>query len=184
MGGKVFGERASFAVEVGKCLGEPGAQASRNGSMRRVDLWAAGQWLTRDDNQVYVPHFAGTLARDVDFLLRALQTERLVRPWPELPVLENFRRLRADATAGDNQRYLAYRFMDWGPTSDNMSAVLFCEGGHAQILFVFARPKRGSETSDVDQVFVAELPALELVEVLHGAAWMLLTDWADRSGES
>jgi hypothetical protein len=112
-----------------------------------------------------------------------LQTERLARPWPELPVLENFRRLQAHADAGDNGRYLAYHFMNWGPTADNVSAVLFCEDGQAQIPFAFARPKRGSETSDLDQVFLAELPALELAEVLHSAAWMLITNWSDRSGQ-
>jgi hypothetical protein len=36
-----FGDRATFAVEVG----EPTAAA-----LRVVDLWAAGTWLTTDDN--------------------------------------------------------------------------------------------------------------------------------------
>jgi hypothetical protein len=41
-----FGRRDTFAAEVGEA--EPP-------DMRVVDLWAAGTWLTTDDNVAYVP---------------------------------------------------------------------------------------------------------------------------------
>lgn len=42
----VLGDKSRFAAEVG----EPGP-------LCRVDLWAAGKWLTCDDNMAYVPQF-------------------------------------------------------------------------------------------------------------------------------
>ena len=49
------------------------------------------------------------------------------------------------------------------------------------LLFVRAR---NSDPALLQQFFLAELPVLELAQVLHAAAWKLLTDWSDRSGES
>jgi hypothetical protein len=116
-----FGDRSRFAVEVGESSGDTDAA-------RRVDVWAAGVWLTCDDNNVYVPHFAGCLQHAVGSLLVDPTHRRLGRPYPELSFADNYRRLRAEE---DNTDYLAYRFMDWGPTADNVGMLLFREGGTA-----------------------------------------------------
>ncbi|MGC5004676.1 hypothetical protein ACLQ2L_19640, partial [Streptomyces sp. DT203] len=42
----ILGDKRRFAAEVGE-----------QGQLRRVDLWAAGKWLTCDDNMAYVPQF-------------------------------------------------------------------------------------------------------------------------------
>lgn len=42
----VLGDKLRFAAEVGE-----------QGQLCRVDLWAAGKWLTCDDNTAYVPQF-------------------------------------------------------------------------------------------------------------------------------
>lgn len=52
-----FGDRAMFAVEVGAIM--PPA-------FRTVDLWAAGRWLTTDDNVVYVPSFSWYMRLDAE----------------------------------------------------------------------------------------------------------------------
>ena len=44
----LLGNKDTFAAEVGDADGT---------DLRRVDLWAVGQWLTCDDNTVYVPQF-------------------------------------------------------------------------------------------------------------------------------
>ena len=178
-----FGDRASFAIEVGELLAEENGSVPQDPSIRLVDVWAGGRWLTCDDNHVYVPHFAGMLSNEVSSLPKNLQGERLARPWPELSVADNFRRLRNEADSGDNRQYLAYRFMDWGPSADNVSALLFCEGGMAFIPLSFWR-ERHHDPAELGQVFVVELPALELVAVLHEAAWALIWGWSDRSGLS
>src|SRR5262249_40782209 len=101
------------------------------------------------------------------------------RPSPDLSVEENYRRLRADFEA-DNDEYLAYRFMGWGPTADNVGMLLFREKGIAYLPFSFLRPDH-HDPSELGQVFVAELPAGEVACVLHDAAWALMGGWGGRS---
>jgi hypothetical protein len=140
-----------------------------------VDVWAAGRWLTCDENTVYTPHFAGCLQRAVGGLLADAQHNR-GRPFPDLSVADNYRRLRAE---GDNTEYLAYRFMAWGPTADNVSMLRFQEGRTVYLPFTFSRPDH-HDPAERDRVFVAELPDWELAAVLHEAAWALMWEWADR----
>jgi hypothetical protein len=165
-----YGQLSRFAITVGEIL-------SDNGGSRRVDVWAADRWLTCDDNQVYVPHFAGCLQHAVRGLLSDPQS-RCGRPHPELSIADNYRRLRANAES-DNSEYLAYRFMPWGPTADSVGMLLFREEGIAYLPFSFCRPDH-HDPSERDRVFVAELPEWELAGVLHDAAWALMWDWADR----
>ncbi len=169
MGRGTYGQLARFAIRVGEIRTE-------DGHSRWVDVWAADRWLTCEDNNVYVPHFAGCLERAV----RGLLSEpgcRHGRPYPELSVVDNYRRLRADA---DNAEFLRYQFMHWGPTSDNVGILLFREEGTAYLPFSFLWPDH-HDPSEWGQVFVAELPEWELAAVLHDAAWALMWDWADRS---
>ncbi len=70
--------------------------------------------------------------------------------------------------------------MHWGPTADNVSALLFREGDTAYLAFSFCWPD-GQDQAESGRVFVAEVPAWELARVLHDAAWALMWDWADRS---
>jgi hypothetical protein len=44
-----FGDRETFAVEVGSSAG--------SAALRVVDIWAAGKRLTVDDNVAYIPSF-------------------------------------------------------------------------------------------------------------------------------
>ena len=172
MGTRQFGDESRFAIEVGEVVGA-------DGGSRRVDVWAAGRRLTRVDNNANVPFFAGLLQCAVGDLLADLHARRRPVPYPALSPAENYLRLRADEESGDGGRG-AYRFMHWGPTTDDIGAVLFLEVGAALIAFAFVLPW-DHEPAEPDRAFVAELPALELAEVLHGAAWELVWDWADRS---
>jgi hypothetical protein len=78
----------------------------------------------------------------------------------------------AAADAEDNRGYLSYRFMAWGPTTDNVRAVLFREGDTASMPFSFWRESH-HDPAELGRVFVAELPERELLWVLHEAAWAL-----------
>jgi hypothetical protein len=163
------GHASRFAITVGEVLRE-------DGQSRRVDVYAANRWLTCADNNVYAPFFAGCLQHAVSRLLSDPHYSR-GRPYPELSVADNYRRLAAE---DDNKEYLSYRFMHWGPTADNVSMILFREAGTAYLPFSFCWPD-GQDPSEMGHVFVAELPEWELAGVLHDAAWALMWDWADRS---
>jgi hypothetical protein len=171
LGRGTFGHRTRFAITVGEV-------PSDSGSLRRVDVWAANRWLTCDDNNVFIPHFARCLQHEIGYLLSDPQHRR-GRPHAALSVADNYRRLRADAET-ENTEYLTYRFMNWGPTADNVSMLLFREGGTAYLPFSFWRADH-HVPFELGQVFVAELPEWELAAVLHDAAWAFTWDWADRS---
>src|SRR4051812_27976888 len=87
------------------------------------------------------------------------------------------------------RRLLADRCLRRGPLADvrrqqcvrpalrGVPQLLFREGGTAYLPFSFCWPVR----AELGEVFVAELPEWELAAVLHGAAWAIMWDWADRS---
>ena len=170
MGRGTFGHQTRFAITVGEILSE-------NGGSQRVDVWAADRWLTCDDNNVYVPHFAGCLQHAVGGLLADPAYCR-GRPFPGLSVAENYRRLPAGRSSTRSTG--PYRFMDWGPRADNVGMLLFREGGTAYLPFAFWRPDH-HQPAELGQVFVAELPVWELARVLHDAGWAIMWGWADRS---
>ncbi|MFI5898404.1 hypothetical protein ACIA5D_50880 [Actinoplanes sp. NPDC051513] len=100
-----IGDRATFAVEVGEV---------KSPSLRIVDLWAAGRWLTTDDNVVQIPSFSRHMRSDAQ---RVRQGD--VRPCsfsgraPE----DIFRLLNEDETEFREQ----FWFMRSGETVDNVS---------------------------------------------------------------
>lgn len=164
-----YGERERFAFEIGP----PDCEGPTTGT-RRVDVYAAGRWLTCDDNTVYVQQFVYSLEGSIGRLLRNPTFYKSVRPYPELSIEENFRQLLVEAEAGatGDYAYRDYLFMDWGPTSDNVSSCLFREGETVHIAFSFWRESH-HDPSELDKVFVAELPERELLLILHRAAWDL-----------
>jgi len=162
-----FGIRSRFCMEIG-----PLDPDHPTAGLRRVDIWAADRWLTCDDNSVYLPSFTASVANSLGHLLTNPENLICHRPYAEVSVADNLRRMLAAAEAGNNSRYLSYRFMDWGPTTDNVSAVLFRENDVAFMPFSFWRESH-HESSELGQVFVAELPERELLWVLHCTAWAL-----------
>jgi hypothetical protein len=171
--GHLFGNISRFAIEVGDFLNE-------TKQFRRVDVWAADHWLTCDDNHAFVSPFIGKLKGTLGRLLRDPQySVKMGRPFPELSPGENHKRLCADAVT-DNTEYLYYSFMDWGETTDKVRMHLFREGGTAFLPFSFWRETH-HDSSELGQVFVAELTEWELLSVLHEAAWAMMWDWANGS---
>jgi hypothetical protein len=168
MGHQRYDSRFSFTI---------GEDLIPCGSSRRVDIAAAGRWLTCADNNVNTSFFAGRLELDLRKLLSDPQ-ERCGRPHANLSIADNYRRLRAEAKE-DNTEYLSYRFMDWGPTADNVAMLMFREDGMVYLPFSFVWPD-GQDPSELGKIYVAELPEWELATILHNAAWELIWGWADR----
>jgi hypothetical protein len=137
-----------------------------------VDIYAAGRWLTCDDCTPHLSTFIKYLMATVAMLLDDRVEERFRCPYPELSPADNHSRLRADAKTGRSNEHWAYRFLDWGPTTDNVSAHLFISDGIASIPFSFWRPTH-HDPSELGQAFAAELPVRELIRVLHQAGWCL-----------
>ena len=62
----LFGDKQRFAVEVGEFRGD-------SDRLRRVDLWAAGRWLTCDDNTAFVPQFCMSVQDTLSWIQSGLQ---------------------------------------------------------------------------------------------------------------
>ncbi|CAM5281952.1 hypothetical protein [Streptomyces atroolivaceus] len=158
----LLGDKSRFAAEVG----EPGP-------LCRVDLWAAGKWLTCDDNLVYVPQFRRDV-RDTAAWLRSGEGSPL--PFAGLSAEATHRRLRQhaghdDESEADYQLHSRFGVLLWGPTTDNVMAYLFHEGDRLVITLEFWREEHlVHHPDDAGAVFGVEVPADEFIGILEGIA--------------
>jgi len=159
-----FGSRDTFAIEVGDYI-------DGSDNLRTVDIWAGNHYLTCDDNDVYVPQFVGSILYDLE-LLRAVPGQRYTqRPFPKKTFAENLKfllNLPEDIEQDDGSRF-DYLFMQWGPTVDNISALLFREIGIANLVFQFWRDTH-SVADEKGEIFTVSIPEQELVNTLSEAA--------------
>lgn len=156
-----LGERERLSVEIGPLL-----DGSVTNGIRIVSMWAAGRELTCDDDAAYVPQMIAAL----DAALTGLRSGAGRRlPYPQLSPAENHRRLLPDGPRTDGDAHLRYRFMDWGPTTDNVLALLFLTGDRATITFEFWR-EHHSRPDELGHVFEVELPLHTLLQILTQAA--------------
>ena len=147
----LFGDKQRFAAEVGEF--SVGAT-----QLRRVDLWAAGLWLTCDDNTAFVPQFCLSLQGDIS----EFRAGRLpLAEFPEMPHADRHRRV----LLLDDDTYWRHRFPDWGPTTDNLRGLLLRAGKQLVLTFEFWR-KAHPRPAELGTVFVAELTESELLSVL------------------
>lgn len=165
-----LGDKAKLAAEVGDWSGP---------ALRQVDLWAAGQWLTCDDNTVFVPQFRVSVSRTAAWL-RAGHGDSL--PFAGLSAAAAHRRIiSGDGTKEENDA-LRSRFRvfgDWGPTTDNVEAFLFRDGERLEITWRFWREAHlRSHPEHTGTVFTVKTGAAELAGLLDDLVAVL-----DRDGE-
>ncbi|MGW6869352.1 hypothetical protein ACWGHM_13615 [Streptomyces sp. NPDC054904] len=156
----ILGDRQRFATEVGDWDHE----------LCRVDIWAAGQWLTCDDNMVFVRQFRRDV-RDTAAWLRSGMASAL--PFDGLSPRATHRRLmlRAgadDETEADFELRSRFRVLDWGPTTDNVTTHLFRDGDGSLITLQFRRDEHLLKHPEhAGEVFGAKMPTAELVGILE-----------------
>lgn len=164
----VFGDRARLGVEVGDWAGP---------ALRRVDVWAAGQWLTCDDNMAFVPQFRRSVAETAAWL-RAGHGAAV--PYADLSAAAAHRRLIAGTGREEEDDALRSRFRvfgDWGPTTDDVEAFLFRHGERLEITWQFWREEHLlRHPAHVGMVFAVEIGAAELAGLLEDLVAVLDRD--------
>lgn len=156
----VLGDKHRFAAEVGEC----------ERALRRVDLWAAGKWLTCDDNMVFVSQFRLAVV-DTAAWLRAGEGSPL--PFNDLSPEATHRRLmhRAgadDETEAEYELRSQFRGMTWGPTADNVAVHIFRDGDNLVLTVQFCREKHVIKHPErAGEVFVVEIPTVEFLGFLR-----------------
>lgn len=152
---RLFGDRSSFAVEVGEALAP---------SLREVDLWAAGTLLTSDDNVTYVPAFCHYMRSAA---ARVRQREVRPHPYPGLSPHACFRRLEADKTAFREQ----YWFLRWSETVDHLSCYAYLD---SELIIACAFSRAGHRSpGERGDVVIAGIAPDEFVATLLAAADVL-----------
>ena len=137
-------------------------------ALRRVDLWAADQWLTCDDNMAFIKQFRRDVAETASWL-RAGHGEAL--PFAGLSAAPTHRRMVAGTGHEEEDDALRRRFRvfdRWGPTVDNIVAFLFRDGEHLEITWQFWREEHLLRHPEhVGTVFTLEIRATELAGLLE-----------------
>lgn len=150
----LWGSKERFALELGEW----------SGGLRRVDAWAAGQWLTCDDNMAYIPQLRQSVHHDHARLHSITDSPP---PFPGLPPAAVHRQFLAN----DDEMPEQYWFLHWGPTTDNVIAYLFPSGDHLALTAGFWREEHlRRHPEHVGAVFAAEIEAEELAGILCDAA--------------
>jgi hypothetical protein len=163
----LLGDKHGFAAEVGDWVGP---------ALRRVDLWVAGQWLTCDDNAVFVAQFRHSVAATA---ARVRSGGVLSLSFASLSPAAAHRRL-IDGISDFVEEYEQFWiFNDWGPTTDNVSAFLFRDGDQLVITSEFWREEHLLEHPEhAGTVFVARLQEKELAAILEDLVAVLDHDEA------
>ena len=155
-----FGDRARFSVEAGEIISI---------SLRTVDLWAGGTWLTVDDNAAFLPMFLRFLRTSADEVRRGKVSGV---PYPGRSPEENFDLLYAD---DETDFRMQFWLLHWGETVDNVIPYLWADGDDLVIAFRFWRPTHPFP-EELGRTFVARIPADEFATVLTEAADFLEAD--------
>lgn len=158
----LLGDKRKFAVEVGEWIGP---------ALRRVDMWAAAQWLTCDDNAAYVPQFRQSV-RNAAAQVRAGHGSPL--PVPGLSPAATHRRFVA--ATGNDDELLREQFwaLHWGPTTDSFTTFAFRDGDELALTFQFWREAHLHKYPEhAGEVFVVQIPAAEFAGILEDLASIL-----------
>ncbi|MDG4840084.1 hypothetical protein O7631_26440 [Micromonospora sp. WMMD967] len=152
---RCFGDRATFAVEVGEI---------QSPALRAVDVWVAGRRLTVDDNSAFVPSFSFAMRSSA---ARVRRRDIKPCPFPGHSPEETFRLLQADETGFAEH----FWFMRWGETLDSVSTYAYLEQTLV-ILFAFWRASH-SFPEGLGEVFVARIPPDEFALTVETAVDLL-----------
>jgi hypothetical protein len=152
----LLGDKRRFAVEVGDWDGP---------ALRRVDLWAADQWLTCDDNAAFVPQFRHSVKGTA---VRVCAGHGSPLPFAGLSPAATHRRFVA--ATGNDDELLREQFwiFHWGPTTDNLLAFHFRDGDELVLTFQFWREEHLlKHPGHAGAVFVVEIQAAEFAGILE-----------------
>ena len=167
-----FGDRATFAVEVGPEAG--------SADLRVVDLWVAGRHLTVRDNVAYVPFLRRVLRETA---ARVRRREVPPCPFPGHSPDAVFRLLESDRTEFREQ----FWFLRWGEIVDNVSAYAYLDDELVlMVAFVpgadtaqhgtgsaSAAPRPAAPPGGGNAAFCARIAAEDFAATVAGAAELL-----------
>lgn len=156
----ILGDKHKFATEVGEWDHE----------LCRVDIWAAGIWLTCDDNMAFGRQFRRHVLDTAEWLRTGTAS---VLPFDDPSPQAAHRRLMLRAGADDESEAefelrSRFRILDWGPTTDNVTAHHFRDQDSSLVTLQFWRNAHLLRHPEhAGEVFLAKIPTAVFVGILH-----------------
>ena len=145
---KIIGNKNTFAFEIG-------AFDSESKSLRIVDIWANNIRLCIEDNTIYIPQFVNDLIMETKKSYNVSEFEKYLKGLSPEEMAHFVMSTRDEKSPNydlcDDRIYPTYRFLDLGPTTDNITAFLFRQDDLAFLTFSFWREAiklGGKETFD------------------------------------
>lgn len=156
----ILGDKHRFAAEVGEW----------DQALCQVNLWAAGQWLTCDDNMAFIKQFRRAVL-DTTAWLRSGNGSPVTFDGLSPEATHRRLMLRAgadDETEADYEFRSRFGALDWGPPTDNVTVHLFRDGDCLVITLQFWREEHLIKHPEhAGKVFVVEIPTAEFVGILE-----------------
>jgi hypothetical protein len=166
---KTIGHRKRFAFEIGEYQ-DPEHVG------RRVDIWAGGVRLCTDDDHIHVGQFTNDLADEIKRRYRISDFGKYLRDLSPVEMAVFVSSTRKEGSPNydieDDSIYPHYRFLDLGPTTDNLSAFLFRDTQKS--FFVHSFWREALRKNEPETYHVVELDFEEIISVSKDAINTLL----------
>jgi hypothetical protein len=160
---KTFGDKATFAFEVGERV---------SGDLRTVNIFIGGRNICCDDNKPYIPQFIGSIARSAEGLKTIDEYLKFERCFSGMTVEEahEFVKSTRDENSEnydieDDKIYLTHSFMDWGPTTDNVTSFLLPVENKFFLTYEFWRETH-EPASEIGRIYSMEVLPREIIEAI------------------
>jgi len=159
----IIGDLDTFAFDVGRKEGK---------DLRRVDVVIGGRYVCCDDRVVFVPQFSFDLERSLKKIQSQVagQLENILGG--RTP--EEAHRFIVSTTSEESENFYkpeleevwpTFRFMNWGPTTDNLTCFLLPLEGKLFITYEFWREEHQKQ-EEIGQVFVEIVEKSKLIQSL------------------
>ncbi|HEX4909540.1 MAG TPA: hypothetical protein VFV64_02115 [Permianibacter sp.] len=160
---RLFGDQSLFAF---------GVHEDDQADLRKVDIFIGGRNVCCDDNCVYLPHFAARLkdvVADHSMKDNSWKYERYLAGMT-VEQIHTFLMSTRDSESEnygleDDRLYPYYRFLDWGPTTDNLTSFLFPFGNELYLTYEFWRDAHKPK-EDVGRVFGVSTSQHQIVSAI------------------
>ena len=156
----IIGDKNAFAIDVG--VNYQGNQ------IRKIDVVINNQYVCVDDNSAFVPQFITSLAFDIEQLKKA-DFNKFDNYFEGLTVPEIHEFILNTRTEGaeefdleDDQIYPLHCFLDWGPTTDNISSFLIPKNKEMYLTHQFWREEHINKI----EIGVINITKVEIEEII------------------
>lgn len=159
----IIGNKDIYGFELGN---------NESKSLKVVDIIIGNRYVSCDDNTVYLPQFIN----DVKSTLESLQhidyttydkyyKNKTIEKIHQF-ISGNWEEGSESFNIEDGQVYSLHRFMDWGPTTDNITSLLFLYNNELILTYQFWR--EGHEVKEeINRVNYVKVKKSNLIETLE-----------------